>query len=148
MVFIFDMGGVLARDFDIIPEAARLMGMDEVLVRRHAEPHMKALMSGTIAPDEYWNRFGQATGVYPPEDYWATLFSPTVDAEVEHTIRMLRGRFRVVCGTNTVQSHYMYLQANGMYDCFDAVYASHLYGVCKPDPEFWQIGRASCRERV
>jgi putative hydrolase of the HAD superfamily len=51
--------------------------------------------------------------------------------------RSLHSSGRVVCGTNTVGSHYDHLVERGMYGCFDAVYASHLMGVCKPDSAFW-----------
>ncbi len=147
MLYIFDMGGVLARSFDVIPEAARLMGLPEAEARRLIATDMDALMAGEMAADEYWSRFAAASGVRAAEDYWSTLFEPSADPAVERLIRGLRAGDRVVCGTNTIACHYDYLAARGMYDCFDAVYASHLMGLCKPDPSFWlEILRAEGKE--
>jgi putative hydrolase of the HAD superfamily len=146
MLYIFDMGGVLARSFDVIPEAALRMGMPVADVRRFIATDMDALMAGEMDTDEYWSRFAAASGVRPAEDYWSTLFEPDADPAVERIIRGLRSGDRVVCGTNTIACHYDHLAARGMYGCFDAVYASHLMGLCKPDPAFWlEILRAEGR---
>ena len=147
MLYIFDMGGVLARSFDVIPEAARRMGMPEAEARRFVATDMDALMAGRMDTGEYWSRFAAASGVRAAEDYWSTLFAPELDPAVERLIRALREEGRVVSGTNTIACHYDYLAARGMYDCFDAVYASHLMGLCKPDPAFWlEILRAEGRQ--
>jgi putative hydrolase of the HAD superfamily len=137
MLYIFDMGGVLVSAFDVLPEAARRMGLDEQTARRLAKPDMDALMAGSMDAAEYWDRFEAASGVRAAEDYWSTLFQPRVDEAVDRFIRGLRSRGRVVCGTNTIASHYDHLLGRGVYDCFDAVYASHHLGVCKPAPRFW-----------
>ena len=147
MLYIFDMGGVLARSFDVIPEAARRMGMPEAEARRFVATDMDALMAGRMDTGEYWSRFAAASGVRAAEDYWSTLFAPELDPAVERLIRALREEGRVVSGTNTIACHYDYLAARGMYGCFDAVYASHLMGLCKPDPTCWlEILRAEGRE--
>ncbi|PKL08284.1 MAG: HAD family phosphatase [Spirochaetae bacterium HGW-Spirochaetae-7] len=137
MLYIFDMGGVLARDFDIAPEASRLLGLTEREFRRFAACDMDSLMAGTMSAAEWWSRFAARSGAHPVEDLWSTLFAPTVDDEVEWVIGNLRKHGRVVCGTNTIASHYDWLKTAGRYEPFDEVYASHLLGVCKPDPAFW-----------
>jgi len=136
-LFIFDMGGVLSNGVDIAPEAARRLGMPEDQFRIQIHPDMEPYMSGRIGPDEFWNRFHSRTGVRASENYWATLFRPELDKAVESLARALKHRGRVVCGTNTIDVHYDILKAQGQYDCFDAVYASHHLGVSKPDPKFW-----------
>ncbi len=138
MLYIFDMGGVLARDFDIAPDASRLLGLSEPAFRKFAAFDMDALMAGTMSAGDWWDRFARRSGVRPALDLWSTLFAPTVDATVERVIVNLGKRGRVVCGTNTIASHYEWLIAAGRYSAFDAVYASHLMGVCKPDPAFWR----------
>ena len=137
MLYIFDMGGVLAKDFDIAPEASRLLGLPEPAFRKFAAVDMDALMTGTMSAGDWWDRFARSSGVCPAGDLWSTLFSPTVDAAVDRVIRNLGKHGRVVCGTNTIASHYDWLMTAGRYDAFDAVYASHLMGTCKPDPAFW-----------
>ena len=53
-------------------------------------------------------------------------------------IKKLKSAARVVCGTNTVEPHFDYLQNRGDYQWFDAVYASNRIGVSKPDARFFQ----------
>lgn len=137
MLFIVDMGGVLAQSFDIIPEAARQLGVPLKVMRSLASTDMPALLCGAMTADEYWRRFSVASGIRAPEDYWSTLFEPMLDTEVEQILQDLHAHGRVVCGTNTIHSHYEYLLAHEAYRCFDGVYASHIMGVCKPDPAFW-----------
>jgi len=138
MLFIVDMGGVLAQSFDIVPEAARRLAIPLDVMRALVATDMPALLCGSISADEYWQRFAVASGVAVPEDYWSTLFAPVIDAEVEGILDGLRAHGRVVCGTNTIHSHYDYLAAAGAYRCFDRVYASQRMGICKPDPDFWR----------
>jgi HAD superfamily hydrolase (TIGR01509 family) len=135
---IFDMGGVLCRGFDIAPGAAAALGMPVAEFRRFAAPLMHPFMRGELAADEFWRRFEAASGRRAEEDYWATLFAPTLDGPTAELVLELRSRgARVVCGTNTIPIHYAMHQALGQYDCFDRVYASHLLGLAKPDGAFW-----------
>jgi putative hydrolase of the HAD superfamily len=137
VLYIYDMGGVLAKDFDVMPEAARRMGMEWPDFLRYALPDIDALLTGTMTEAEYWIRFELASGVHAAENWWETLFVPTVDPEVERIIRSTKTRGRVVCGTNVIASHYDWLLDKGRYGIFDGVYASHLMGLRKPDPKFW-----------
>src|SRR5690606_4188697 len=50
----------------------------------------------------------------------------------------LKSAARVVCGTNTVDPHFHYLQNRGDYQWFHTVYASNLIGVSKPSAKFFQ----------
>lgn len=138
MLFIVDMGGVLAQSFDIVPEAARRLALPLDAMRALVAKDMSALLCGSIGADEYWRRFSAASGVGVAEDFWSTLFAPVMDTEVEGILMGLKAHGRVVCGTNTIASHYAYLLETGAYRCFDHVYASQLMGICKPDPDFWR----------
>lgn len=136
-LFIFDLGGVLVSEFDVIPEAARRLGLAEDRMRDLAHPDMEAYMSGRIGSGEFWDRFRARSGLGVPENYWATLFRPVLDETVEALALSLKAVGRVVCGTNTIDAHYDRLLERGFYRCFDAVYASHILGVSKPRREFW-----------
>ncbi|HRW23078.1 MAG TPA: HAD family phosphatase [Spirochaetia bacterium] len=138
-LYIFDMGGVMVGSFDVLPEAALRLGLPEAELRRLAATDMDELMAGRLDADGYWARLSAASGLSVAEDYWSSLFAPALDREMDGLVRRLRSRGRAVCGTNTIASHYDYLLDAGMYDAFDAVYASHLMGVCKPDPDFWRL---------
>lgn len=137
-LFIFDMGGVMVGSFDVLPEAARRLCLPEAELRRLVAVDADELMAGRMSAGDYWARLSAASGLRIGEDYWSTLFAPALDPAMVSLVGGLRGRHRVVCGTNTIESHYDYLLAAGMYGAFDAVYASHLMGLCKPDPEFWR----------
>ncbi len=137
-LFIFDMGGVLCRGFDVAPEAARRLGIEAGEFRRLAAPDMQAFMRGEFGDAEFWRRFEARSGLRVAEDYWETLFRPTTDAATESLVRELAaGGARVVCGTNTIGVHYRIHEELGQYAPFHRVYASHLMGAAKPEPAFW-----------
>lgn len=136
-LFVFDLGGVLVNEFDVIPEASRALGLSEDRMRDLVHPDMEAYMSGRMGPELFWERFRARSGLRVPENYWATLFRPVLDEAVEALALSLKAFGRVVCGTNTIDVHYDRLAERGFYRCFDAVYASHILGVSKPRREFW-----------
>jgi putative hydrolase of the HAD superfamily len=53
-------------------------------------------------------------------------------------VQELSRNARVVCGTNTIDSHHEINLERGLYSPFHAIYASHLIGYVKPEPGFWQ----------
>jgi putative hydrolase of the HAD superfamily len=137
-LYIFDMGGVLCRDFDVGPLAAGRLGLSLEAWRRLALPDLQAFMRGELDPAAYWRRFSERSGIVVAEDLWTTFFRPRMDEATADLVRALRaGGARVVAGTNTIAAHYDYHLRAGQYDCFDAVHASHLMGRAKPEPEFW-----------
>lgn len=136
-LYIFDQGGVLSRDFEVAPEAARRLGIGTDEFKRLAAPDMQAFMRGEFDSAEFWRRFESRSGLRASEDYWATLFRPTLDEGTVALARELGRSARVVGGTNTIAVHYGIHLALGQYECLQRVYASHLMGSAKPEPEFW-----------
>jgi len=141
-LYIFDMGGVLVRDFDIGPEAACRLGIGVSDFRACMEPDVMAFMRGEFDGAEFWRRFGARSGLDIRENYWTTLFRPRLDKPTVDLVRELAAGAsaegsRVVCGTNTIAEHYAIHKAKGQYGGFHAVYASHLMGTAKPEPKFW-----------
>jgi putative hydrolase of the HAD superfamily len=136
-LYIFDMGGVLCRDFDIGPAAAHRLGIGVSQFRAFIEPDIMAFMRGDLGGAEFWRRFEARSGLAVPEDYWTTLFRPRLDLPTVDLVRELAAGARTVCGTNTIAEHYAIHCAGGQYEGFHAVYASHLMGSAKPEPEFW-----------
>lgn len=142
-LYIFDQGGVISRDFMIGPEASRRLGVSLADFRRFVAPDDQAFMRGDFDSAEMWRRFEARSGVRAAENYWATLFHPHIDPPTFELVEELRsglreaGAGRVVGGTNTIAEHYAIHSAQGEYACFDFVYASHLMGRAKPEPEFW-----------
>jgi len=136
-LFIFDMGGVMADSCSVLSAAARGLGIPQDELEALVREDFGLLTLGRLDSAEFWRRFEARTGKRAAEDYWATAFSPRPDPRMAALARALRRRGRVVCGTNTIGPHYEHHLANGHYACFDAVYASHLMGLAKPDPAFW-----------
>ena len=53
-------------------------------------------------------------------------------------ILKLKEKHRVVCGTNTNQSHWGNHLERGDYAFFNQTYASNIIGIMKPDPQFFE----------
>jgi putative hydrolase of the HAD superfamily len=136
-LFIFDQGGVLCRDFDVTVEAARRLGMEVGRFRELVAPDMHPYMRGELDDADFWRRFEGRSGIRVTENYWQSLFMPTLDAATYALVKELGLRARVVGGTNTIAAHYEIHRRLGHYDCLHKVYASQLMGLSKPDPAFW-----------
>jgi FMN phosphatase YigB (HAD superfamily) len=158
-LFIFDEGGVMIRNFMVLPDMAAAMGIGEAELKRLLPRHeMNDFSSGRIDSAEFWRRFTARTGIVATENWWDTLFNPTPIPESFALVRCLaalpasgprgsggpgdsggpgRSTVRVVGGTNTIDCHHEKNRRLGLYEGFHAVYASNEIGVCKPDPAFW-----------
>ena len=138
-LYIFDQGGVVNRDFDCAPEAARRLGMSEAAFREAMAPDIMAFMRGEFLPAEFWRRFKARTGYAPPngEDLWDSCFRPRVDPGTVALIAELGAKARVVSSTNTVLPHHETNLRLGHYKGLHKVYASHIIGSAKPEAGFW-----------
>ena len=147
MLCIFDMGGVVTNDAD----GSRIIGEKLGLVR---EGFRKVCMDGSdgngdlllrisngeIGVKEFWGIFESRSGIRARTDWWHALFHPCLNQGTAAVIKRLKeSGFRVVCGTNTMESHYASHVERGDYALFDQTYASFQMGVSKPDTEFWKI---------
>ncbi len=138
-LLIFDLGGVVVHNNDVVPEFAEILGTDSVTVQTFLAGFLRDLYTGAISVEEFW---AQADAVFPgrPHDnLWLTLYQATQDSCVISVLSDLKAAgYRVVAGTNTIDDHYRYHTERGDLDIFDAVYASHHMGLAKPDPAFYQ----------
>ena len=133
-LYIFDMGGVVTVD----KEQA-----DGGVATREAGEDLDALVIGAIEPKEFLRRLAARMGTEIAGDLLTWSFRPEPDRDVLALIDTLKKHTRVVFGTNTIAPHFDIHLRNGDYDAFDAVYASHLIGMAKPNPAFYLhiIGR-------
>lgn len=143
MLFIFDMGGVVANSSCTEKICARLgIGMhDFYLYQLDSEGRntYQDLSIGMIDSKKYWENFSLNSGIDISEDLFKVLYSPKVDRALIVLINQLRkGGYRVVCGTNTIESHFEEHLRLGNYSIFDLVYSSHLMGVKKPSLDFFK----------
>ena len=134
------MGGVLCCDFNDIPVISNYLGITEENFFVYAGENFRKLLDGKINSNEFWVRFSSRYGKKVKEELFGKFFNPGIIQGTKDIIEQLRNNSRVVCGTNTIDSHYYYLLNQGNYNIFDEVYASNLMGISKPDPDFyWHI---------
>jgi putative hydrolase of the HAD superfamily len=152
-LFIFDMGGVVARNTSIagaiaahlrISKREFLRGTSSDYEDTRASSYnlsdIYAITQGKINSERFWGNFTQRTGIAVSGDPWYDLFDPVFDKKTSAIITRLKANgYRVVCGTNTIEAHYRKHEERGDYSVFDAVYASHLMGIMKPDMAFWHF---------
>ncbi|HOV63461.1 MAG TPA: HAD-IA family hydrolase [Spirochaetia bacterium] len=137
-LYIFDMGNVLVTHIDIIEPIIEKLDLPAEEFREDYLLHSFPMMDGTLPTADYLHHMEVRFGVTINEDILCTCFTPVYNETIAALLKLLRetGK-RVVCGTNTYDSHYRYLEEHGFFRYFDTVYASHLMGVSKPDPEFF-----------
>lgn len=136
-LYIFDMGGVVSRNANVAPEFAEYLEFDGAKMIDSVRDDFTALTTGTISTEEFTRRFSARSGRMIEEELLIRFFDPELDREVVAIIEGLKHQGRVVAGTNTIAPHYDVHQKRGDYDMFDAVYASQLIGLAKPDPAFY-----------
>lgn len=72
-------------------------------------------------------------------DLFRLYFHPVENKQTIKLIDLLKKKHRVVCGTNTIQSHWENHLERGDYAHFHQTYASNKIGLAKPDPEFFRV---------
>ncbi len=137
-MYVFDMGGVVLRNYDVEPQITEELQISRERFYQLAGANLLLLSDGKLDVAEFWRRFSAAYGREIREDLFGKYFTPELDWEMVEVINKLKSAARVVCGTNTVEPHFDYLQNRGDYQWFDAVYASNRIGVSKPDARFFQ----------
>lgn len=143
MLFIFDMAGVVANSSCTknICEKLRISVDDFYMFQLDSEGKntYQELSIGLISPEEYWENFSFNSSIEISEDLFKVLYSPEIDNSIIILIKELKRRgHRVVCCTNTIESHFEEHLRLGNYSIFDFVYSSHLMGVKKPNPEIFR----------
>ena len=155
MLYIFDMGGVVTSNFGADNPMYAYLGLERpkffdicqnVKAADGTEYNIDHLLSiGQITVQEFWREFNRRVkvlGLDVPEvktDLYRLFFHPVQKQETVELIKELRAQnHRVVCGTNTIQSHWENHTERGDYALFDQTYASNKIGIAKPDPLFWK----------
>ena len=142
---IFDMGGVMIRDYHMEPELMPFLGLSEKSFTV-MDPRLHAALlrhsCGEISEDAFWMFYTEITGkTLPPHDkpLLGKFFHPTMDEPTVQIVEELKASgMRVVGGTNVIDAHYKVHMNLNQYAVFDKVYASHLMGIAKPDPAFYE----------
>lgn len=146
MLFIFDMGGVVTSTFNMT-SMYDFLGMSEQQFKCFYKENnynlYDAVSKGEICVKEFWQEFNKRIeGKGFPKvkyDLFRLCFNPVTNEKTVSLINALKKNNRVVCGTNTLQSHWENHLERGDYAFFHKTYASNKIGVIKPDTEFFDL---------
>ena len=148
MLFIFDMGGVVTSTFAYSGKNDffnKLGVSDKEFTLLSAKAGLHDLDIGEITPKEFWKNYNQSISVERPElpkvenDLFRLYFHPVLNTGTVELITALKKKHRVVCGTNTIDSHWENHMERGDYAFFNQTYASNKIGCAKPDPHFFEL---------
>ena len=147
MLFIFDMGGVVTNTFkmDSIYNKLNINKTDFMDICKSNNNNIwHKLETGLISANEFWNEYNSRIKSIPnataaQTDLFRLFFHPTENLKTIELIKSLKAKNRVVCGTNTIQSHWENHMERGDYSYFHQTYASNKIGCAKPDPHFFEL---------
>lgn len=93
----------------------------------------KIILQYDLSSDLDFNKIPKVT-----TDLFRLYFHPSKNKKTIELILKLKEKNRVVCGTNTNQSHWGNHLERGDYTFFNQTYASNIIGIMKPDPLFFE----------
>ncbi len=139
-LFIFDMGGVMCTNTNVVESICKELNLNKREFFDFAKPeNFVKIQAGKMSMKEFWQEFSESSELDVKEDYFETMFSPQRNEDMYQLVNQLKENHRVVAGTNTIDSHYKKHRNNGDYDIFEVVYPSNLMGVAKPNVDFYRI---------
>ena len=147
MLFIFYMGGVVTNTFkmDSIYQKLNISKNDfSEICKKNNNDIWHKLETGIISVNQFWNEYNSRIQsiekAKPAEtDLFRLFFHPSKNLQTIELIKSLKKNNRVVCGTNTIQSHWENHMERGDYAFFNQTYASNKIGCAKPDPHFFEL---------
>ena len=149
MLYIFDMGGVVTSTSNENAIIAKTLGLEQSEFDSYTNDLFLQYSDGMINSREFWMAFSARSGIPVHTDFFHLFFHPKLNLETVKLINLLKDKGnRVVCGTNTIDSHYFNHLERGDYAFFDQTYASFQMGVSKPNPKFWELILLSENEKA
>lgn len=149
MLFIFDMGGVVTTTCNVYPRLASLLGITLEEFNSYCSGEnardlygnlFDLISDGKMTSRQFWDVFSERSGINVNTPWLHWLFHPAkMEGTAELVADLKKAGHRVVCGTNTSESHYLNHLERGDYAIFDQTYASNIMGISKPDPLFWKL---------
>ncbi len=137
-LYIFDLGNVVLQQVDVTPAIVSILADAAEHYLYRYEFHLDELMTGRMSAADFWATVGKDAKTPIAVDYLAECFSPVPDPAVIKILDELRASGkRVVCGTNTYESHYQIFKDLEALTHFDEVYASQIMGCAKPEGAFY-----------
>ncbi|MCK9548803.1 MAG: HAD-IA family hydrolase [Sphaerochaeta sp.] len=137
---LFDLGGVVVKNITMLGKIARRYALEREQFFTDYRHYEFPLMEGAISEEQYWQRAAEHFGIDVTGNPFLDAFEPVVNDEMVRLIAKLRSSgVRVVCASNTIDSHWNILKGMGVLDLFDATYASHILGCAKPKKRFHHL---------
>jgi len=146
------MGGVVTNTFAIntIYEKLNITAEDFIKIcSLESDNIWNQFQTGKISAEDFWSKFNYRSSRLKEEsfknipqvkhDLFRLYFHPSKNPETIELIEKLKRKHRVVCGTNTIQSHWENHMERGDYSFFNQTYASNKIGCAKPDPDFFRL---------
>nr|WP_319474422.1 HAD-IA family hydrolase [uncultured Sphaerochaeta sp.] len=137
-LFMFDMGNVVVNNISMLGKISRLLGIEKQAFIADYLHYDFPLMEGVVSEEQYWQHITHVFGIPVQGNPFADVFKPVFNYPVLSLIQSLRSEGkRVVCASNTIQSHWEILEEMGALALFDKAYASHEMGLSKPSLQFY-----------
>lgn len=141
-LFIFDMGDVILLDVRTLMKISEYTGASYRSIREDYGYYDRALMDGYMDASDYYRHLEDKYSVRIESDLFSDFFTPHVNEHLIDIVDRLRSAgHRCVIGSNTFAPHWRLALAfpGRPLDHFDALYASHLMHMSKPEPAFWRM---------
>ena len=141
-LFIFDMGDVILLNIRTLMQIAEYVGTDYHDIRKDYGYYDMALMDGYMQVEDYYRHLEDKYQCHIDEDLFAKFFKPHINSFMLEIVDELRRRgHRCVVGSNTFRPHWEIVKTfpGDPLSHFDALYASHLIHMSKPESAFWRI---------
>lgn len=145
-LLLFDFGGVLLEFAGPkeLGQHLRWPSTPEVILKRWTEcPHTDEFERGKLSPVEWAERFIREWDVDLTPDEFLTRFttwSRRVLPGARQLLEQLRSRYRLAALSNSNELHWeRNTHELRIIELFEFAIASHEVGLCKPDPQIYQI---------
>ncbi len=135
------MGEVVILGVRTLGAMAAQYGLDYESFRADYALYDKPLMDGYMDPDNYYRHMEKKYRIKIDEDLFVKYFNPTLNVPLIEMVGKIRARGdRAVIGSNTFAPHWevIFERFREIPINFDALYASHLMHISKPEPAFWR----------
>lgn len=141
---MFDMGGVVTSTFNmdqIYEKLSMTKNAFSNICKIDGRNIWEELEIGKIQTQEFWKLFNTSSSIIKgpqvTSDLFRLYFHPVLNNATVSIINKLKVHNRVICTTNTIQSHWENHMERGDYSFFHQTYASNKIGVAKPSEEFF-----------
>lgn len=138
-LYIFDLGGVLIKNFHTLPEMSKIMGLPFKVLEKDWQLYARPLMEGYMSTNDYYDHLLTHYGYKVEGEFFKDTFHPIRNEVMIDIASKLKAKGNVTAiGSNTFKPHWHIIDTLDIRKNFTTCYASHEIHLIKPDKEFWQ----------